>query len=344
MTTRHIGLWVTLFVLTPTTTISAASVRTQNFIVEAPSPELAQEFGRLAEGYRKSKAVEWLGREMPNWPSPCPLRVSVQDTGAGGATSFNFTNGQVSQTMHIEGAVDRLRHSVLPHEVTHTVFAHHFRQPVPRWADEGGSVLSEDNLERQRHDTMCRQLLNAGRGMQLRVLFNLKDYPKDVMVLYAQGFSVTRFLVDQGGRANFLNFIAAGMRNGWDAAVQQFYSFESLQELEKAWLDSLRKIAQPVARVDQPSQDNPNTELTNRVVVKEFYQPNLVNLDPPIVARGASPDGWNQPPVRFADPQPQQPAPKPAPVVQLSEPRPQQPPRSNGPPIVLFPPEPFPSR
>ena len=41
--------------------------------------------------------------------------------------------------------MERMLHSVLPHEMTHTVFAHHFRYPVPRWADEGGSVLSEDD-------------------------------------------------------------------------------------------------------------------------------------------------------------------------------------------------------
>ncbi len=51
--------------------------------------------------------------------------------------------------MNIEGPLDRLLSSVLPHEITHTVFAHYFRTPVPRWADEGGSVLSEDDLERQ---------------------------------------------------------------------------------------------------------------------------------------------------------------------------------------------------
>ena len=44
-----------------------------------------------------------------------------------------------------KGPASALKNSVLPHEVTHTVFAHHFRQPVPRWADEGGSVYSEDD-------------------------------------------------------------------------------------------------------------------------------------------------------------------------------------------------------
>jgi len=60
------------------------SYKTANFRVVASSRELSEKFGDLAEHYRREKAQEWLGREMPNWPQPCPLRVEVQNTGAGG--------------------------------------------------------------------------------------------------------------------------------------------------------------------------------------------------------------------------------------------------------------------
>src|SRR5258708_15392744 len=113
---------------------------------------------------------------MPRWPEPCPLRVSVTMGGSGGATSFAFDNGQVlGQRMHIEGTLDRLLSSVLPHEVTHTVFAFHFHQPVPRWADERGSVLSEDEQDRRRHDLLVRRIINDGRLIPLRRLFALRE-------------------------------------------------------------------------------------------------------------------------------------------------------------------------
>src|SRR5207244_7114206 len=114
---------------------------------------------------------------------------------AGGATTFNFVGDNMWQTVHIEGPLDRLVASVLPHEVTHTVFAHYFGRPVPRWADEGSAVLSEDELERSRHDVMVRQILNSGRGIALRQLFKLHDYPPEVGALYAEGYSVSNFLV-----------------------------------------------------------------------------------------------------------------------------------------------------
>ena len=54
-----------------------ASYRTANFIVEAPSPALAEEIGKAAEQYRHDLAIEWLGSAMPNWSRPCPIRAEV---------------------------------------------------------------------------------------------------------------------------------------------------------------------------------------------------------------------------------------------------------------------------
>lgn len=214
-----------------------ASYRTTNFVVTAPTSALAQQFALQAEKYREEKAVQWLGYKMPNWGKPCPVEIQVTGGGAGGATSFAFDNGAVlDQNMHIEGAVDRLYLSVLPHEITHTVFAYYFRCPVPRWADEGGAVLSEDDIERDRHDHLCRHILNTpGRAIPLRRLFALRDYPSDVMALYAQGFSVVNFLVQAKGRQTFLLFIHDGMTSGWDRAVASHYGYHSVDELEQAW-------------------------------------------------------------------------------------------------------------
>jgi hypothetical protein len=219
-----------------------AGWRTQNFVIDAPTQAMAQQAGQYAEQYRKEKAIQWLGREMPAWNEPCPLKISVTMNGSGGATSFVFDRGAIlSQDMHIEGSFERLMNSVLPHEITHTVFAYYYRQPVPRWADEGGSVLSEDDLERSRHDRLVREILNTpGRMIPLRRLFTLTNYPSDVMVLYAEGYSVTNFLVGASNRPAFLQFIAQGMRGDWDGAVRAHYRFNSIEELEGAWLASLR--------------------------------------------------------------------------------------------------------
>jgi len=316
-----------------------ASYRTTNFVVEAPTREIAQRVGQYAEHYRKEKALQWLGREMPTWPQPCPLQVSVTSGGAGGATTFDYRGGGAySQSMHIEGSLDRLLDSVLPHEVTHTVFAYYFRRPVPRWADEGGSVLSEDDLERGRHDQLVRNILMAGHGIPLKRLFSLRDYPNDVMTLYAEGFSVSDYLVGLSDRPRFLAFVADGMDNGWEQAVQSHYRFNSIDELEKSWINHLRETRRgpQSAKRSTPVRE---TEPVSRVVVRETAPPVQPLADSPRATyRGQAPssEGWNDRanrdrsqnrPERQADPQfpsvrlgsPQDPS---SPAASLGQPQP----------------------
>ena len=258
------------------------SVQTTNFVVEAPTYQIAQEVAKYAEYYRKDKAMQWLGREMPPWPTPCPVKVVVTTQAPGGATNFYFGNGQVTgQDMEIKGPLDRLLSSVLPHEITHTVFAYHFRCPLPRWADEGGAVLSEDDVERNRHDQLVRTILNSGQAMSLRHLFGLREYPQPnfIFALYAQGFSVTNFLVAKGGkegRPTFLNFVAYGMRNGWDPAVQTYYHFRNIEDLQKAWIDSLRTPRQAPMQLAHGS--GPAEMDTASRVVERQTVPSLVSL------------------------------------------------------------------
>ena len=235
--------------------LRAAQVRTQNFLVEAPTPQLAQQFGQMAEHYRKQKAVEWLGQEMPPWPKPCPLVVKPTMAGPQGATRFNydFRGGYEVIDMNIAGDVERMLHSVLPHEVTHTVFAHFFRCPVPRWADEGGAVLSEDDWARRAHERVPPEILRTpGRAFTLRQLLRLSDYPEDVGALYGQGYSVTHFLVESASRKTFLAFVGLGMRRDWDQAVRTHYRYKNVEEMERAWLRWQQDKSRPEPRNPPP--------------------------------------------------------------------------------------------
>jgi len=273
-----------------------AAYRTPNFAVEAPTAQIAEQIGQYAEHYRREKALLWLGQEMPQWGQPCPLRVTVSMNGSGGATSFAFDHGRIlGMDMHIEGALDRLLASVLPHEVTHTVFAYYFRQPVPRWADEGGSVLSEDEIERNRHDGLVRQILNTpGRAIRLRNLFKLTQYPPDVMVLYAEGYSVTNFLVGNSSRSAFLAFIAQGMRGDWDAAVRTHYRYNNVEELEQAWIQFLRNGGRrpPESAPLLASTAPAPSDAAHRVVVRQTAPPaQPLSNAPQLTYRGVAPEG-----------------------------------------------------
>jgi hypothetical protein len=292
-----------LFALVAILPTMGASYRTTNFVVQAPTPEIAQSVGQWAEHYRREKALLWLGQEMPAWGQPCPLHVQVTMDGPSGATSFNFGRDQygrgqvLDMRMEIQGPLDRLIYSVLPHEVTHTVFAYYFRCPVPRWADEGGSVLSEDDLERERHDKLVRQILNQRGQIPLRRLFNLTQYPSDprgVMSLYAQGYSMSDYLVKCSNRQTFLQFVAAAMNQGWDSAVRTYYHQNSVEELEGAWLKHLRDTkGQPhiqLAQGQRPAGGDPAARTVVRLTV-----PPAQPLQGTPVFRGQAPEETGRP-------------------------------------------------
>jgi RNA polymerase sigma factor (sigma-70 family) len=226
--------------------------RTENFCVDAPNRRIAELIAQAAERHRSEQARRWLGRELPPWPVLCPIKVTITMSGVAGATEFDFHDGQVrGQRMQLEGPLDRMLANSLPHEVTHTVLAHHFGRPVPRWADEGIAILSEDSLEQERHDRLARELVNAGRAIRLRTLLPLTSYPPEVMTLFAEGYSVTRFLVERKDRPTLLAFVKDGLGGDWDKAVKNHYGFENVEALEKEWLASLQPVR--AGQADRPA-------------------------------------------------------------------------------------------
>jgi hypothetical protein len=222
----------------------AAGYKTRNFTVSAPTPQLAKEIGDTAEHWRRQLSIEWLGKEMPPWTKPCPIHAQVAPgMGAGGATSFVFDRGEVfGWRMNIQGSRERVLDSVLPHEVTHTIFASYFRQPLPRWADEGACTTVEHRSEIAKQERNLVQFLKTGRGIPFTQMFAMKEYPPDVMPLYAQGHSTATWLIESRGRKAFLDFLSDGMRDeNWQRAVHQHYGFDNLLVMQTAWNDWVKQ-------------------------------------------------------------------------------------------------------
>ena len=234
---------ITVLVL-PVNILSAAGYRTANFVVEAPNPQLAQKIGDAAEQYRHDLAIEWIGQPLPRWSQPCPITAEVAPTlGAGGATSFVFDRGEVfNWTMTIQGSEERILDSVLPHEVTHTIFASHFRQPLPRWADEGACTTVEHPVERARQHRLLIEFLRTGRGISFPEMFAMKEYPADVLPLYSQGYSLARYLIERGGRKRYIQFVGNGLASSnWPESLSQYYGIDDIAKLQNVWLEWVKR-------------------------------------------------------------------------------------------------------
>ncbi len=212
---------------------------TPNFEVEAPTAAIAEKVALTAERCREDLAVDWLGHKLPNWFKPCQVRVKVGQFGAGGATTFSFAGGEVyGWDMTVQGSLERILDSVIPHEVSHTIFACHFRRPLPRWADEGAATLAEEDSERRRQRKLAEEVMPSKRRIPLRELLSITEYPKNmqhVLTLYAEGYSLADFLVQKGGKSRFLAFMQDAHVSGWDASLRRHYEEESVEALESKW-------------------------------------------------------------------------------------------------------------
>lgn len=311
----------------------AAGYRTPNFVIEAATPDLARKIGDAAEQYRHDLAIEWTGRPLPRWASPCPITAEVADNlGAGGATSFVFDRGEVfGWQMTIQGSEQRILDSVLPHEVTHTIFASHFRQPLPRWADEGACTTVEHPSERARQHRMLIEFLTTGRGIAFPQMFAMREYPPDVLPLYAQGYSLARYLIERGGRRKYVDFVGQGLASGdWSTTLRAFYGITDPSQMQMVWLDWVREgcpappatlvasSSQPasgIARGQSPDPEGervasrgqapasrgpsgPTVQLASAPRRRSIYQ--RVGSEPPVAAASATPAAAAPPPQRTA--------------------------------------------
>lgn len=228
-----------------------APVESQNFVVYANDPHLAKKVSTEAERFRRELSIKWLGKEIPSWQGKCPIHVKLERN-AGGETSFAFVRGRdgisrpIDWKMKIFGPPDRLLDAVLPHEVTHTIFATHFGCPLPRWADEGACTTVEHESERKKNHNMLMEFLTSqpSRGIPFNRMFTMRRYPHDILPLYAQGHSLARFLIMKKGHRKFVEYVGRGLENerriqplkAWDNATNEFYNYKDLSDLQVDWL------------------------------------------------------------------------------------------------------------
>ena len=85
-------------------------------------------------------------------------------------------------------------------------------------------------------------------------LFQIDEYPKDIMSFYGQGYSISRFLIEIGGRPRFLQFVRDGLNSGWDSATLTHYGLADVRELDLAWR-SWHRVTLTASTQDRERED-----------------------------------------------------------------------------------------
>ncbi len=190
--------------------------------------------------------------------------------------------------MSVQGTPERILDSVLPHEITHTIFASYFaplNTHVPRWADEGACTTVEHSSEQNKHKALLVECLKTKRGLSFNRMFSLKDYPSDILPLYAQGHSVVEFLLAQGGPRTFVKFLEAGMSTGrWETAIRNAYGYDTLGQLQTQWnqwiVDGRGDVAAYAGRPVRNNEPIPANDLEPQSEIALVSNQSMENVAP----------------------------------------------------------------
>ncbi len=281
-----LGGWL-IFVAT---SAGAVGVATQHFLVDAATPEMAKAVATAAEKYRHELAMHWLGQPLPPWSGKCRISVRAGNYPAQGVTTYQQAPVR-DFNMEVIGTPQRIMDSVLPHEITHTVLASHFGRPIPRWADEGICTTVEHPDEKNKHEVKLREFLNTRRGIAMNKLFLLTEYPPDILPMYAQGYSVVRFLIEQKDARTFVEFLGDYMdmqRPSWTQNIRKHYGYESLGELQEHWVAWVASGSGPVDKYVKATQPNRPTDASIAQASAAGASAAGASADPPSIRLAAT--------------------------------------------------------
>lgn len=238
---------------------------TPNFRVHCCSS--AERFRELAEACERSKTrtqTMWLGDNSANW-QPCCEAIVHATVGAycrtlgpgsertSGCSTVRLDKGRVAERrIDLRSDAEGWLTESLPHELTHVVLADRFTERrIPAWADEGIAMLAESPDKLQRRLNELRGVMSAGRTVSLRQLVSLENGPTPEFraSFYGQSVTLTGLLMERGTPEQFVRFVEAGQRDGYEKALRDIYGVESWSTLESEWRtfaasQKLRKLAQ----------------------------------------------------------------------------------------------------
>jgi hypothetical protein len=224
------------------------TARSKNFYVISQSGN-AKMYAAALENARYKNAMDWMGKPLPDWNKPVVVKINenpnMPDSGGATALDFNPLGGKpLGYSMSVVGPRNSLLYSTIPHEVMHIVTAENFGKPIPMFITEGISTTAETVKDKAKHMNMLSEFLKQGRWYDFDTLSRMQDYPKDYMPLYAEGHSITEYLIQQGGggtegRKKLFAAISYANNHGWNAAMKQYYGANSLSDIQKKWLQSI---------------------------------------------------------------------------------------------------------
>ncbi len=214
------------------------------------SAERITELAISCEQQRTHFQKMWVGETCPNWHSKCDLvvhrdvRSYSAELGRGSERTSGCSTIELEQGRVVRRRIDLRADAAdcysdsLPHELTHVVLADQFPESrIPPWADEGIAMLAESPEKLQRRLTELHGVLATNRSLGLQHLMSLTQGPASESrdAFHGQSVTLTGHLLERGTPQQFLGFVKAGQKDGYDKALKDVYGIESWSALEQEW-------------------------------------------------------------------------------------------------------------
>lgn len=214
---------------------AAGLSRNENFMVMAPTQELADRVLKAAEQFRHDVAVQWLGAPLPPSVGPAIVHVELSETRDDAFTWAKNGPDRKYHSVYLTTSLDQAVGSTLKHEITHVVLATRFPDRLPVWLEEGCAGYADDASRLKTRRAILDWFARTGNWPNLAQVLNAKKLSAADRSSYAIACSVTHFLMDRGSRQHLIAFGELVQEQGPEAALKSSYGFASIEELGEEW-------------------------------------------------------------------------------------------------------------
>lgn len=225
---------------------------TENFSICRPvNYKYDPDTGAALEKARAELQEAWLPKNAVSaWKPKCQIVLHatsaayLQAVGRGAAATtgsalVDFDNGRITaRKIDIRGDRADWFDAALTHELTHVVLADRFIVvAIPHWADEGMAMLADTPGKRGRHAVDLHDALGKRAEFGLAELLTLSGYPQPARMgaFYGQSASLVEYLTTIGTREQLVAMVERATSHGYDVALREVYSIESVRHLERDW-------------------------------------------------------------------------------------------------------------
>lgn len=233
----RLGVWawlIAVFAPCVSRAETAFSVESQNFLITAPTAELAQECLESAETYRQEIAKCWLGEELPPSVGRTVIRLKLSDTEDEALSLLADSRERLSHCVWLTASLSGMR-TALAHELAHVVLATRYPGEVPAWVHEGIAGSYDGPKRQATRNGILAWFSRTNNWPQLERLLQAAGISRQDMASYSAAVSLSEFLLTRGDRSRLVEFALAGHEQGWDAALQRHYQIQDVAQLQEMW-------------------------------------------------------------------------------------------------------------